>query len=128
MKRTVIVALIAVAVLLAGAPVLEAQEAGPEALIGRARAVTLSPHFSREEITQALVGVLDAALLVLPATSYEAEFRGRIETVRKMFDEGGLLRGQDPPISRAGLQIGLRRTSLDRPGRSSPPPTAKPIS
>ncbi|NLH78058.1 MAG: hypothetical protein GX465_13575 [Acidobacteria bacterium] len=91
MKRTVIVALIAVAVLLAGAPVLKAQEAGPEALIGRARAVTLSPHFSREEITQALVGVLDAALLVLPATSYEAEFRGRIETVRKMFDEGGLL-------------------------------------
>jgi hypothetical protein len=90
MKRTVIVALIAVAVLLAGAPVLEAQEAGPEALIGRARAVTLSPHFSREEITQALVGVLDAALLVLPATSYAAEFKGRVDTVRKMLADGAL--------------------------------------
>lgn len=91
MKRSVIVALIAAAALLAGTPVLEAQEAGPEALIGRARAVTLSPHFSREEITQALTGVLDAALLVLPPTSYEAEFKGRIETVRKMLADGGLL-------------------------------------
>lgn len=90
MKKLVSVAVIAAAVLLAGAPVLEAQEAGPEALIGRARAVTLSPHFSREEITQALVGVLDATLLVLPATSYAAEFKGRIDTVRKMLADGAL--------------------------------------
>ena len=91
MKRTISFAVIAVAVLLAGAPLLEAQETGPEALIARARAVTLSPHFSREEITQALIGVLDAALLTLPPASYAAEFKGRIETVRKMFAEGALL-------------------------------------
>lgn len=91
MKKHVSVAFIAAAALLAGAPVLKVQEAGPEALIGRARAVTLSPHFSREEITQALVGVLDATLLVLPPTSYAAEFKGRVETVRKMLADGGLL-------------------------------------
>jgi hypothetical protein len=90
MKKHASVAVIAAAVLLAGAAGLEAQEAGPEALIGRARAVTLSPHFSREEITQALVGVLDATLLVLPPTAYAAEFRGRIETVRKMMGDGVL--------------------------------------
>ena len=90
MKRSVIVALIAVAVLLASAPVLKAQEAGPEALISKARAVTLSPHFSRDEITQALVGVLDAALLVLPATSYATEFKGRVDTVRNMLADGAL--------------------------------------
>lgn len=91
MKKRVSVAVIAAAVLLAGDAVLEARETGPEALIGKARAVTLSPHFSREEITQALVGVLDATLLVLPPTSYAAEFKGRIETVRKMMGEGVLL-------------------------------------
>jgi hypothetical protein len=51
----------------------------------------LSPHFSREEITQALIGVLDASILILPEASYAVEFKGRIETVRRMFAEGGLL-------------------------------------
>jgi hypothetical protein len=91
MKSSVIVALIAIAALLAGAPALEAQETGPEALIAQARAVTLSAHFSREEITRALIGVLDAALLVLPPASDAAEFKDRVGTVRQMLADGALL-------------------------------------
>jgi hypothetical protein len=85
MKYFPIIVVIAAALLVAAAPVIEAQENGPEALIGRARAVSLSPHFSRDEIVQALIGVLDASLLVLPETSYAAEFKSRVETVRTMF-------------------------------------------
>ncbi len=90
MKRSPVVVLI-VAAFLGRVPALRAQQAGPEALIGQARAVTLSPHFSREEIAKALIGVLDATLIVLPETSYAAEFKGRIDTVRKMLADGGLL-------------------------------------
>jgi len=91
MDKTTTIVLIAAAALFATAPAAGTQDNGPEALIGRARAVTLSPHFNREEITGALIGVLDASLLVLPETPYAAEFKGRIDTVRKMFAEGGLL-------------------------------------
>lgn len=90
MKRSSTLALIGAAVLLAGVPFIRAQEAGPEALIGQARAVTMSPHFSREEITEALIKVLDAGLLALPPTSYAAEFKGRVDTVRKMLADGAL--------------------------------------
>ncbi|MCU0244352.1 MAG: hypothetical protein MUE80_06350 [Acidobacteria bacterium] len=54
MKKHASVAVIAAAVLLAGAAGLEAQEAGPEALIGRARAVTLSP--GRIETVRKMMG------------------------------------------------------------------------
>jgi hypothetical protein len=91
MKHLAIIIVSAAALLIAAGPAIEAQENSPEALIGRARAVSLSPHFSRDEIIQALIGVLDASLLVLPETSYAVEFKERIGTVRKMFAEGGLL-------------------------------------
>jgi len=91
MTKTATIALIGAAFLLAAGPVAGAQDNGPEALIGRARAITLSPHFSREEISQALIGVLDASLLVLPETSYAAEFKSRVDTVRTMLADGALL-------------------------------------
>jgi hypothetical protein len=90
MKNLPLIVAIAAALLIAAVPVVGGQENGPEALIGRARAVSLSPHFSRDEITQALIGVLDASLLVLPETSYAAEFKSRVGTVRKMLADGAL--------------------------------------
>jgi hypothetical protein len=84
------VAVIAVALVLAAAPALRAQEEEFEAKIGRVRATVLTPHFSRDDITKALVEALDASLQILPAADYEAEFRSRIETVRKMFADGAL--------------------------------------
>jgi hypothetical protein len=91
MKRSLTILLIGSAFLLAALPVLRAEETPPEVLIGRARAVALSPHFSREEITQALVDTLDASLLILPQVDYTAEFKSRIGTVRDMLTKGALL-------------------------------------
>ena len=54
MKRFSTLLLAGSALLLALVPNIRAEEPTPEVLIGRVRAVTLSPHFSREEITQAL--------------------------------------------------------------------------
>jgi hypothetical protein len=72
------------------APSLICAQEGPEAMIEHARAVVLAPHFSSEEITRALIEVLDASLLILPETDYAAEFVSRIGTVKKMFEEGSL--------------------------------------
>lgn len=95
--RTTVIALIALSLagtapgaLLAAGPSLPAADKTPEALIGHARAVVLAPHFSREDITGALAEVLDAALLILPATDYADDFKARIGTVRKMLAEGVL--------------------------------------
>jgi hypothetical protein len=88
MRKHVMIALLVIALLLAAVPALRGEETGPEVLIARARAVSLSPHFSRDEIIQALIGVLDASLLVLPETSYAAEFKSRVGTVRTMFAQG----------------------------------------
>lgn len=90
MPKTATIALIGIGLALTAVPAQGTRENGPEALIGRARTVTLSPHFSREEITKALIEVLDASLLLLPETSYAAEFKSRIDTVRKMLADGGL--------------------------------------
>jgi len=71
-------------------PALRGSETDPEALIGRARAVLLTPNPPRDAITKALSDALEAALLILPETEYAAEFRTRIEGVKKSFDEGAL--------------------------------------
>lgn len=86
-----VLALVGIAALLAAIPApLDAGDAF-ETRVGGVRSVLLKPHFSREEVTQALGEALDAALLVLPASDHAAEVRSRIETVRKMFADGALL-------------------------------------
>ncbi len=90
-RTTVIALAVAIAVLgalPAAGPSVRAADKTPEALIEHARAVTLAPHFSSEEITGALVEVLDASLLILPAADYAEDFKARIGTVRKMLAEG----------------------------------------
>ena len=87
MKIRKTTALIGLAFLLAAVPVLSGSQEDPEALINRARSVIQDPHFSRDAITNSLSDALGAALLILPETDYAADFRARIETVRKMFDD-----------------------------------------
>lgn len=94
MKKVPAIILVGFAFLLAAVPALRADRTGPEALIDRARAVTLSPHFSRDEITKALIDVLDASLLMLPEMTYASEFKSRIDAVRKMFAEGAIFEGK----------------------------------
>jgi len=90
MKQHLMIALIGIALLLAAVPALRGEEAGPEALIARARAVVLSPHFSREAINGALLDVLDASLLILPRTDRTKECRSRIEEAKKPIVQGEL--------------------------------------
>ena len=79
-------ALIGLAFLLAAVPMLNGSQEDPEALINRARSIIREPHSSRDAITNSLSDALGAALLILPETDYADDFRARIETVRKMFD------------------------------------------
>jgi len=90
MKQHLMIALIGIALLLAAVPALRGEEAGPEALIARARTVVLSPHFSREAINGALLDVLDASLLILPRTDRTKECRSRIEEAKKPIVQGEL--------------------------------------
>jgi hypothetical protein len=90
MKKHLMIALIGIALLPAAVPALRGEEAGPEALIARARAVVLSPHFSREAINGALLDVLDASLLILPRTDRTKECRSRIEEAKKPIVQGEL--------------------------------------
>ena len=90
MKQHLMIALIGIALLLAAVPALRGEEAGPEALIARARAVILSPHFSREAVNGALLDVLDASLLILPRTDRTKECRSRIEEAKKPIVQGEL--------------------------------------
>jgi hypothetical protein len=94
MNKLSTIALIGFAFLLAAVPVLRGEETGPEALIARARAVVLSPHFSRDEITKALVDALDASLLILPRKDQTKECRSRVEEARKALVQGELLSGK----------------------------------
>jgi hypothetical protein len=87
MKISKTTALIGLIFLLAAVPLLSGSQEDPEALINRARSVIQDPHFSRDAITNSLSDALGAALLILPDTAdYAADFKARIETVRKMFD------------------------------------------
>jgi hypothetical protein len=90
MRFRLTVFLVGIAFLGTAVPALESSATDAEALIGRARAVLLTPHPPREAITKALADALEAALLILPKTDYEAEFRGRVEGVKKTFNEGAL--------------------------------------
>ena len=90
MNDRLTVTLIGLGLFLAAIPALAAPEDAPEALIGRARIVLMTPDAGREAITKALAEVLDASLLILPKTYYAEEFRSRVGTVRKMFDDGAL--------------------------------------
>jgi len=90
MRHRAVLSLVIIALTLAVVPALRASDEEFEAKIGRVRAAVLAPHFSREDITQALVEALDAALLILPATEYAAEFKSRVGTARKMLSDGAL--------------------------------------
>jgi len=90
MKNRRRTALMGLGLLLAVTPVFGGSQESPEALIGRARSVIQDPHFSRDAITDSLSDALGAALLIVPATDYADDFRARIETVRKMFDDEAL--------------------------------------
>jgi hypothetical protein len=59
-------------------------------MISQARSVVLDPNFSRDAIEKALVGVLDASLLILPKADYAREFRSLIEAVRGKMGGGEL--------------------------------------
>lgn len=83
-------ALIGTAALLAAVPAPLTAGDDFETTVGRVRSVFFKPHFSREEVTQALGEALDASLMILPASDNAAEVRSRIETVRKMFTDGAL--------------------------------------
>lgn len=83
-------ALVGIAALLAAVPAPLAAGDDFETTIGRVRSIFWKPHFSREEVTQALGEALDASLMILPASDHAAEVRSRIETVRKMFADGAL--------------------------------------
>jgi hypothetical protein len=69
---------------------LQSPRTTPEAMILRARATVLTPHFSRDDITKALIDVLDATLLILPESEDAKEIRSRVEVARKMLDEKAL--------------------------------------
>lgn len=94
MKRSSTLALIGAAAILSAVPALRAHGTGPEALIGQARTVVTAPHFSRDEITKALVNALDASLLILPAPGLPEESRSLIESARKVMDKGELFSDQ----------------------------------
>jgi hypothetical protein len=87
MRNVKTTALIGLALLLAAVPVASVQREDAEALISRARSVVRNTHFSRDAITHSLADALQTALLILPETDYAEDFRARIETVRKMFDD-----------------------------------------
>jgi hypothetical protein len=84
------VTLVGLGLFLAAIPVLAVPEDAAEAKIGRARNVLMTPDAGREAIAKALAEVLDASLLILPKTDYAEEFRSRVGTVKKMFDDGAL--------------------------------------
>jgi hypothetical protein len=84
------IALIGIALLLAAIPALRGEEAGPEALIARARAVVLTPDPGRDAITKALVDVLSASLQILPQQDRTKECRSRIEEAKKTLVQGEL--------------------------------------
>lgn len=85
-----LIPLLALGLVLAGPSVLAGQDATPETLIGHARAAVVTPEGSRDAILEALIGVLDASLMILPDTDYAGEFRSRIEWVKGSYKEGVL--------------------------------------
>jgi hypothetical protein len=94
-KKALASALVSLVVLAALGPAVSAGplpsgQKDPEALIRAAVQVTGAPHFSREEITAALAGSLEAALLILPPTGAAADAAPLLQGVHKALREGVL--------------------------------------
>lgn len=70
---------------------IAADEARPEALISRARAVLTIPGPPSDAIKEALGNALDASLLILPEAAYAAEAQSLIKAVKKALAEGAWL-------------------------------------
>jgi len=90
MNKRTLSSLVVLGLLIPAGAAAQSQEKGPEAMILSARSVVLTPQFSQEAITKALIEVLDASLLILPDTDYSKEFGSRIAAVKMMFGEGAL--------------------------------------
>ncbi len=73
------------------APTLRAQEKDVESMINHAYSAMTSPKASGQDFEAALIEILDATLLILPASDYAEEFRGRIDVAKKMIVERGML-------------------------------------
>jgi hypothetical protein len=110
MKSRLTVLLVGLSILIAAVPFAQGGQAGPEALIGRARAVVLSPHFSRDEINKALADVLEASLLVLPKTDQNKDVRSRIESAKSLMQKGEIFSGK----AREGLAAAYTSTAGGR--------------
>ena len=91
MKNRWIAVSLGIALLAAVIPLPGSEEASPEALIARVRAVLQTPHPPEHGLAKALGDALDAALLILPKAGYEAEFRSLVGGARKAIAEGGML-------------------------------------
>jgi len=89
MRRHVIIVLVGSGLIL-GAALAFGGSTKPEVLIDRAFKVFASPGAPRETILDALIGVLDASVLILPGTDYAEEFRARIEAVKAIYASGQL--------------------------------------
>ena len=87
MKRMLIVPLAALAVLSAAAPAPGAPGEDVEGMINRAVAVFTDHPPAGMSANAALADILEASVLVLPATPYAGEFRSRIERAKKDFRE-----------------------------------------
>lgn len=87
-RRTIILA--TVMGLVIAPSLLRGSGTGPEAMVTHARSVVLGPGGSRDAMLNALVEILDAALVVLPETSYSREFRSRLDAVRTLLKDGAL--------------------------------------
>lgn len=94
MKSRSTIVLIGLALLAIAVPVIRGEGTGPEALIGRARTVVMTPDPGRDAITRALVDALDAALLILPKADKTKESRSLIEGIKEVVARGEMLSGK----------------------------------
>lgn len=90
MKARLALVSVLLVVLASAAPVRGAQ-ADIETAVRNARAVLTAPHFSKEEITKALVGALEASLSILPRSAATKDSASRLESVAAAMKAGGML-------------------------------------
>lgn len=87
MKNRMMLALLALGFLASSVPALRSAEKDAESMISHAESVLMAQDRSRDAILDALAEVLDATLLILRKTEYEAEFRSRVEFAKKTFED-----------------------------------------
>lgn len=87
MKTRFTVGAALVAFLIVAGPSLRGAGTDPGNMILHAHSVIMAGSASSEALKDALIEVLDAALLILPKTGADAECRSRIEVARREFDE-----------------------------------------